>query len=64
MNKYEQFDRCKELVHDSIELSFSLEKNRKDSKTLVSLQENLDSLLYLLSELSPEEEYLYGEDDD
>ena len=56
MNKYDQIVRCIELAHDSIELSVSLERAVKDRKTLEALTSNLDSLIYILSELKQSED--------
>ena len=55
-NKYDQIVRCIELAHDSIELSVSLERAVKDRKTLEALTSNLDSLIYILSELKQSED--------
>jgi len=56
VNKYDQIVRCIELAHDSIELSVSLERAVKDRKTLEALTSNLDSLIYILSELKQSED--------
>lgn len=67
MNRKDQFDRCTELAQDLIDLHLSQEKYTKDKKTFEAIEDNLNSLVYLLSELKQGEEdsyeRFYREDD-
>lgn len=67
MNRNDQFTRCTELLQDSLDLLLRIEGKKGRTSLSEQMAENLDCVIYLLSELKDTEDFglgLGGSDDD